>query len=349
MSKNPDPGRTRRSLAIVVLGAALTALAILYIFLRVDWARLAGMDLSIDWIRLGAGIVLIVGIYLVSSLRWMLLFQGELGFSVSCLVVFIGHGLNAILPARGGDVVKLVYLQKTTGIAFGRGVTRLVLEKTLDLIFVVSVALVSWAALLNDRMSLLIVPLGLAFAFALLLLVVGKFPAALGLLLQRAFSALGGCGQLAQRHESTVHEFSRLLHSRHAVLAALLTLAIWFVLEFVFVTLIAGSTHIQLNYPSALLIIACGALSIGLPAAPAGIGVYHAAVMGAFELLGYPAEQGLVAATFLHLANTVPVLVLGGTAYFISQWRGSAHAPRATGISPAQTPAEPAETAARRR
>jgi hypothetical protein len=322
-------------------GAALTAIAIAYIFLRVDWGRIAVMDLSMDWLKFGAGVALIIGIYLVSSLRWMVLFQGELGYSASCLVVFIGHGLNAILPARGGDVVKLVYMQKTWGVPLGRGAIRLVLEKSLDLVAVVLVALVAWATLLNDRMSQLAVPLAAATVLILLLLAAGKFPAALVLLLNRLLARLPVSGQFAGRQESTLHEFSRLLRSRAVVLAAALTLVMWFFLQFVFVALIAASMHMQLDYPSALLIIACGALSIGLPSAPAGIGVYHAAVMGAFELLGFAPEQGLVAATLLHLLNTIPVLALGGTAYLVNHWRGAAPPARATAKSPATTPAEP--------
>jgi hypothetical protein len=194
-------------------------------------------------------------------------------------------------------------------------------------------------------MSQLMLPLGMALALILLLLAAGRFPAALGMLLNRLLAGLPISGQFAERQESTLHEFSRLLRSRNAVLAALLTLVMWFLLQFVFVALIAGSMHMQLDYPSALLIIACGALSIGLPSAPAGIGVYHAAVMGAFELLGYAPEQGLVAAILLHLLNTIPVLVLGGTAYILSHWRGVPRQRRASGISPAMTPAEsPATT-----
>jgi hypothetical protein len=94
--------------------------------------------------------------------------------------------------------------------------------------------------------------------------------------------------------------------------AALLSSLNWFVLQFAFAALIAGSLHINLDYPAALLVVGFGALSLGLPAAPAGIGVYHAAIMAAMELLGHPAGEGLVLATVLHLANVVPVIVLGG-------------------------------------
>ncbi len=347
MPANTEPLRPRRPFAIALAGAALTALAIAYIFLRVDWGRITSVDLSIDWLRFGAGVVLLIGIYLVSSLRWMLLFQGELGFPASCLVVFMGHGLNAILPARGGDVVKLVYMQKTRGVALGRGAIRLVLEKSLDLVVVVLVALVAWATLLNDRMTQLLLPIGAALALILLLVAAGRFPAALGLLLNRLLARLPIAGQFAERQESHLHEFSRLLRSRVVVLAALLTLVMWFLLQFVFVALIAASLHMQLGYPAALLVIACGALSIGLPSAPAGIGVYHAAVMGAFELLGYAPEQGLIAATLLHLLNTIPVLVLGGGAYILSHWRSVPHPRRATATAPATTAAEPPATTRR--
>ncbi len=343
-----DTMPARRSLAILLLGATFTVVAVLYIFLRVNWRQFADMDLSIDWFLLGSGVVFIIGIYLVSSLRWMLLLQGQIGFPAACLVVFIGHGLNAILPARGGDIVKLIYMQKTWGVALGRGAIRLLLEKTLDLVFVVLMAIMSWAMFLSDRLTQLTAPISLVLVLVLLLVLAAQFPSLLSLLLKRMLVRLPNSGQLAQWQETAMQELSELLRSRQIALAGLLTLAIWFVLEFVFVFLIAGSLQIHLNYQSALLIIACGALSVGLPSAPSGIGVYHAAVMGAFELLGYPAEQGLVAATLLHLANTIPVLVLGGITYTFNRRREVAPRDSANVTAIAETPTVPPATPSHR-
>jgi hypothetical protein len=306
-----------------VLSVVLTGAAVLYIFMRVDWSQLARFDLDADWTRLGAGIAVIVGIYLTSALRWMVLFQGRLEFRAACLAIFIGHGCNAILPARGGDIVKLFYLRNAWGIGLSGSVIRLLTEKVLDLTGVMLLSLLSLTLLFGNLMLARALLLCAAFALVLLMYMTARSRAIPGALIRRLCSFARLPAAVADRPHEMLQDLSGLLHSKQFARAAGLTALIWFVFEYVLVVQIARGVNVELDYLSALLVVGFGALGIGLPGAPAGIGVYHAAVMGALELAGYPAEQGLIIATVLHLANTLPVVVLAGICYAASQqWPG---------------------------
>ena len=308
----------RPSMLRITAAVALTVAAVVYIFLRVDLSELAKLDLIINWTPLGLGILTLVVIYLVHSLRWMFFFRREVRFPLACATTFIGFALNVVLPLRGGDIGKLFYLQRTAGIGLVRGATRLVYEKTLDLVVVVLLAAVAMAAFLRDWVAMLALPIGGAVLFVTLLAVVRLFP-------ERLHRAAAYVMERLRIPQSRIHEqreylleFAAFLNWKNIAVPLLLTILIWFLLEYVFMSFVIRGVNMRLDYPSVLVVVAFGTLSIGLPSAPSGIGVYHAAVMSAFELLGYSAAQGLVAATALHLAITIPVLCLGGAAYLLS-------------------------------
>ena len=49
-----------------------------------------------------------------------------------------------------------------------------------------------------------------------------------------------------------------------------------------------------------MVLLFAAALGLAIPAAPSGIGTFHAAVVSAFVLLGRPASEGLVVAVAIH-------------------------------------------------
>ena len=56
-------------------------------------------------------------------------------------------------------------------------------------------------------------------------------------------------------------------------------------------------------------------LGLMIPAAPSGLGVYHATVVSVFYILGRPIAEGLVLATALHLSFFVALVLPMGVLY----------------------------------
>ena len=63
-------------------------------------------------------------------------------------------------------------------------------------------------------------------------------------------------------------------------------------------------------------ILFCGAMSLAVPSAPSGVGVYHASIISAFIIIGKDANEGLVYATALHLISFF-ALTTTGLAFYI--------------------------------
>jgi len=52
-------------------------------------------------------------------------------------------------------------------------------------------------------------------------------------------------------------------------------------------------------------------MSLALPSAPSGVGVYHASIISAFLIVGRDGNAGLVYATALHLVSFVALTSTG--------------------------------------
>jgi uncharacterized protein (TIRG00374 family) len=57
-------------------------------------------------------------------------------------------------------------------------------------------------------------------------------------------------------------------------------------------------------------------LGIALPSAPASLGVYEAAMVGALAILGVPASQALAIAIIAHVIHIISTGIIGGIALF---------------------------------
>ena len=110
--------------------------------------------------------------------------------------------------------------------------------------------------------------------------------------------------------KNAISDFSKFLTFRNLLFPVMLSFFIWFVLEILIFYFIIASLNIDLNYFSLALIIAFSAIGVALPSAPSAIGVFHAAVLIGFQLMNYTAEEGLLAATILHLMFSLPVAIV---------------------------------------
>jgi hypothetical protein len=63
---------------------------------------------------------------------------------------------------------------------------------------------------------------------------------------------------------------------------------------------VAGMIGSDLGYREALVLVFIGALRLSVPAAPSGLGTFHASIVSGFLLLGRDAGAGLIFAVAVH-------------------------------------------------
>lgn len=301
------PGRFLSGYRRVILGILISVIAIAWI-----WATGVFSELSIEapsggWsyrylliFALGATVVPVVNAW-----RWSLLVDRRLGARSSLVCALLCIGGNMVLPARGGELLRILHTHRSARISAAEIVSRVILEKALDLFFVVLVGLCGALVLGNlQRTEAQMTLMGLALPLAG---VIAGF-AILKTRPKPLLRALRWCFALVRREalfdRHVAHLIGDLARSlTTSVLAGpvALTLLLWFVLYAGTYWVVAKFVGIDLAYAEVLIVICAGALGLMLPAAPSGLGTFHASVVSAFILIGRSASEGLLLGTAVHL------------------------------------------------
>jgi glycosyltransferase 2 family protein len=313
----------REARTLIALGTSVVML----VFLAgvVDWQeslRILGNGVA-PWLLVPFCLVavVIVGLY---GWRWRLLLEHQLSMRAGLVASLLCLGGNMFLPARGGDLVRVHYSHKASVMPHSEVLSRLLLEKVVDLLTIAVVGLIAaWLlrhSIAPSSASLLIGMTGTAFAAGLVAVLMVR------LVGERLFGWLRPLFRLLRKHEHLERHVAHMVRDAAQRLTLpnllgplLLTMALWLLAYAPSYVLAAGFVGVTLSYQESLLILFAGALGLMVPAAPSGIGTFHVSVVSAFLLLGRSAVEGLLVATAVHLlfflAYAVPAAIL------FSQWR----------------------------
>jgi len=312
-----------RSRAIVKKLAPLliSGLALAAVFGMADLSAFSGLAARVCWGALPAVGVLLLAIVAAISWRWHSLLREALPLPRAVLVSSLGVAGNQLLPLRGGDALRVVLSARgQSAPSLHAGVSAMAMEKVFDLLAVAAFGLASASAALGTRSS----EAGIN-VIAVAVTIVG-FAAAF-LLTSRSGLLVGWVRTLARALRFSPrlyrHVFGPLHHIRQVAspirVAVLLlqTGLIWIALYVLAYLAVAYVVGIPLNVSETMVLLFAGALGLAIPAAPSGLGTYHAAIVSAFVLLDRPAADGLVLAVAMHGVFFVGFCVIGTAALAI--------------------------------
>lgn len=221
--------------------------------------------------------------------RWhRILLRSELdrGRGSSYRLTAIGYMGNNVLPARAGDLLRVVLLGGPRRAVLGT----VVAERLLDVCALAAV----FVAVVAER--------GLAFGPLPYVLAAGAVAAV-------ALAVAVRMRGLARAREwvAPIAAASRRLWSRHGVLLLGLSLAIWFVEASVYLV-VGEAVDVPLGATGALYVVALANLSAVIPAAPGYLGTFDAAVLLALRSLH---RQALGYLLVLRFVLFVPITIVG--------------------------------------
>ena len=277
---------------------AISALALVAVFSLADLRAFRGLASRVQWDRLPLITLVVLATVVAFGWRWRTLMLEALPMQRSVLIAALGLGGNHILPLRGGDALRvLLSARGPKAPSIHAGVSALALEKVFDLIAVAAFGLASTAALVaptTDKDQINVV----GIALAILVVATGVLLTARSGLMIRAFRSLAravGLSPRLYRHLlRPLHYLRETASPGRVVILLIETAVIWLVLYVIAYLAIAQWVGISLNVAEAMVVLFAAALGLAIPAAPSGIGTFHAAVVAAFVLLGRPASEGLV-------------------------------------------------------
>ncbi len=237
--------------------------------------------------------------------RWLYLLRGAGARSARADVyrlTVVGYMGNNVLPARGGDALRIWLLAPRAATSKRSILGTLVAERVLDVLVLVAVFSIVAYGVLTD----VAVPSGtrLAVAGALAAAVLGAV--AVGLVVARRARRLRRLAELGR----PVLAAGAALRGRGAAALLALTVAIW-VLEAATYVAVAHAVDLDMSAFEALYVVALTSIFVIVPSGPGYAGTLDASVVFATKAIGATGALAVSYLLVLRFVLVVPITALG--------------------------------------
>lgn len=302
-----------RNKIITTLGWLISFALIASLFIKLDLHSLWKEFISAKWSYLIAAAVVNVLVVAMKATRWQWLMKPKniTRFMDIFKVTVIGMAGNNLLPARGGDWLKIYLLGKwestcRTGLISVTGLDKLFDGLSILIMFGLMSLHSTFPGWVQDGTIIVsIVLLVMLVIIVLLLLHHRRTPSHLLEHLShfRKFAKKLGAGLGALTDAKLT--LSTLVLS--IVICATQIVTIW-------LCQMAYGLHLDIWVP-ALVFVAIN-LAIMIPSAPSGVGPFEMAAVLAYTWLGVKSEVGLSVALMYHAVQFIPITLAGVSLYF---------------------------------
>jgi hypothetical protein len=207
---------------------------------------------------------------------------------------------NTVLPLRGGEILRIVLLTDRSNFGWREALGSIVPERVLDLAaLAILLVAVTFTRIGGE-------PAGDAPA----IVAAAMFASAVALgFIYRRLRSKGRLESFARRVRPFARA-SRTLFTPVGALLLLVSVAIW-LLEAVVFWLVAESLSIHITVLEALMIDVLASFSALIPAGPAYIGTYDAAMLLSLRALEVPSSPAIAFTLLVRFVVFVPITVFG--------------------------------------
>jgi uncharacterized protein (TIRG00374 family) len=293
--------------ALAALAAAGGALLVLGVGPAQVIARVAAAPLTVV-LACGASACAMLAL---QSLRWYLVMRPllGLGYGQALRAQAVGALLNAILPARGGDIVRAQYLGRLSGKSRAAILGTEVVDRWLDWS--------AWVPILAFLAPTRLVPRWILGVVALLVVALVVWALVMTIVSAPASEpeTPSRIGSIAQAFRSGIAVFA----SRRTLALALFVAPLPWLWEAAVLGAAAGAVGAHVTYGAAFCVLV--GLNVGmLVPSPGGVGGFEAGGAAVLVLFGVDRATALGFLFLYHLTQLVPTMAVG--AVFLSlEWR----------------------------
>jgi hypothetical protein len=293
-------------------------LALVFVFQMADLDAFRNLGPRIQWRDLPVVVGIAFAIIAAFGWRWRTLLRARLPLPRSVLIMALGLAGNQLLPLRAGDGLRVVLSARgERAPSFHAAVSGLAMEKIFDLLAVAAFGLASAALFAQGRIDLLgtdIVALAAGIVFLAVAVLFASRSGILQRILRSGAHAFRVSPRLYRHALRPLHHLRESATPRRVAVLIAETALLWMVLYVLAYLFIARMFGIPLALSEAMVLLFAGALGLAIPAAPSGLGTFHAAFVSGFVVIGRPAADGLVLAVAIHGVFFVVFCVAGAIA-----------------------------------
>jgi uncharacterized protein (TIRG00374 family) len=308
------------------IGGSL-AVGVLLLVALIWWTGIDQIEAAIGsasplWLVVSA--VLVLPAYLLRAIRWKLLLipvKKTVRVSTTFWSTAVGSMVNTIIPIRLGEFVRAYVLGEKEGTGFAPGFSSIVVERTLDVLGLLSIGIVtmflaSAQAGLSDLVVGVFIWVGVFIAVVLAVIIAGiKKEDTVIRILTRTTSKI----PFVKKYTTRIADFASSLiqglkglsqNPKMFIANMTLTWMLW-----LFQTAGIYIIFVAFNYPMPFIAAILGgtlmSLSHILPATPGYVGTYETYWGLIFFALGVPENLLLATALISHLIGVLPVVIIG--------------------------------------
>jgi uncharacterized membrane protein YbhN (UPF0104 family) len=256
---------------------------------------------------IATAVLVYAGVTLVRGARWHVILR-RAGIPASMAdaqaLTVVGYMGNTVLPARGGELLRIFFLGRRTDCSRVTILGTIVAERLLDVLALLGMLVLLLAIVTANGIPGASNPTNLALA-ATGVLLAGALLLALAWRIARAGRLRGLSGRVA-----SLTLASRNLLSAQGLLLALLTVPIW-VGEGLIYWLVGAALHLHLNLAQGCFLVVLSSLVASIPAAPGYAGTYDAAIQLGLGALGVHGGRAISFGLLVRLVIFLPITLVG--------------------------------------
>ncbi len=304
--------------ALTILGWLISIALLTSLAMKLDFHSIGEKLADAKWHYLALAGLLNIAVIALKAVRWQWLMwpQKRTRFGSIFRATMIGLAANNVMPARGGDVLKIYLLGKWEGVCRAMLTSITALDKFFD-----GLAILILFGLLSMHSTFPVWVQRGTTIFAIVMVII--LILAVGLLLHHRrttadpAASLGRLSHLAHRLGSGMG----MLTSKRLVLGTLALSIANCLLQVgtILCCQLALGVHVAIWVP--ILVFVAINLAIMVPSAPSNIGPFEVAAVLAYTWLGVGKDMAFSIALIYHAVQIIPVTLIGLLFYLSSTQR----------------------------
>ena len=316
------------------LGMGLSLLCLAAIFLFINPAEIWRALRAADYGSLMISAFCVLIFMIIRAVRWRFMLNNAVPWWPVFHIQNIGYMLINILPFRLGDVARAILIGNVPPVTIARGFSTMVVERVLDLLFIVTLlpftlatvpTLPRWMQTAARASGILAIGTILVLVLAAnqrplvrrlslsLFQLIEKFRQRLVARLKSILNWLPALDPptWAERTDNFLAGLDSLTHFKSGSLLTILSILTWLP---ILVAYYFGlrAVHLQPTPTMTIFVVCAAAFSVALPSSPGQIGVFHAGVIAALQVLAQPEAESASFAFLYHAFNMVGLPILLG-------------------------------------
>jgi uncharacterized protein (TIRG00374 family) len=291
----------------LVIGLACTLFFLAIAFYRVQLGAVSVALAGADPFWAAAAMLIYALNLALRAWRWQVILRpvAAIPYPIVARALLVGYGLNAVMPARLGELFRAEFFKKTYGLSRVWGLTSIVIERLFDGITVIGCLgfgmLFAAAARPNAGLLINVLVTG-SVLFGVLLVAVFCLSGSVMSRIVGRFPGLSGRMAMVQQGFQILRTWRTLeVIGITLVIYVPDAFSLWFLVKAVGLTL---------GFSDTLVLLGAASLSTLVPSGPAFLGTLQFAYALAVEFAGGARALGIAAATLAQLCLLLPLAVI---------------------------------------